>query len=298
MSMNKKIWPVAAAIVLAVMAAVMFLGLNRPKRYAVLAGYNGDGTIHPYVITYLKVLNEVADGVVYIADSTLKPEEEEKLKGLTIHYENVRHEEYDFGSYKRGFNWLKDNGYLKEADEVIFANDSCYAPMTSFKPMFKEMAKRKDLDFWGNTQSAKFNPHLQSYFLVFRKKVLHSPSFMAFLNRIHHWEYPAQYIAEYELNLTPHLENHGYRWDSYQPYTSPATPDTPDLNSFPLTLVKERGNQFIKRRIFTSSLMNYENEGDLLRYVYELNPARYFEIAQEIPEWFIPEDLKEKKNAH
>lgn len=280
--------------VVAIITIASIYSLTPTKRYAVFAGYNPDGTIHPYVITYLKGLNEVTDGIVYIADSSLKPEEEKKLQQLTIHYENIRHEEYDFGSYKRGFNWLKRNGYLEKANELIFANDSCYAPMTSFKPMFQKMAKRKELDFWGNTQNSKFSQHLQSYFLVFRKSVINSKIFANFINSIHHQQYPAQYIAEYEIKLTPHLENLGYKWDSYQPYTAPASVSTPDLNSYPLTLITKRSNQFLKRRTFTSNLLLEEDTDMLLRYLKKNMPQRYQDIVQEIPEYFIPNDLKEK----
>ena len=289
-----KVFIAAGMVSVLVMA---FFYMQKPVRYAVFAGYNGDGTIHPYVISYLKGLNEVADGVVYIADSTLKAGEEEKLKGLTIHYENVRHEEYDWGSYKRGFKWLKDNGYLEKADEIIFANDSCYAPLTSFKPMFKAMAKRKDLDFWGALQNTRFNPHVQSYFMVLKKQVFNARQFQHFINAVRHQVDSSLYISEYEVKLTPYLESFGYKWDSYMPYRELSYLPDSEKNSYPLTLVKKYGHQFIKRRIFTSSLMNYENEGALLRYVYEINPARYFDIASEVPKWFIPDDLKEKKNA-
>ena len=293
---KKYIWVIVAA--LAVSDAVWGFYPNRTVRYAVFAGYNGDGTIHPYVITYLKGLKEVSDGVVYVADSTLNPEEEKKLKDLTIHYENVRHEEYDWGSYKRGFNWLKDNGYLDKADEVIFANDSCYAPITGFKPMFETMDRRKDLDFWGALQNTRFTPHVQSYFMVLRKNVLQSRQFQHFINGVRHQPDSSLYITEYEVKLTPYLHDYGYKWDSFIPYQKLAYLPDSEKNSYPLALIKDYGYQFIKRRIFKNSLMMYENEAELLRYVYQLNPTLYQEIATEIPERFIPDDLKEKTNAH
>ena len=185
MNHTKKILFISCLILL-VLLALLIPQSNRTKRYAVFAGYNPDKTIHPYIITYLKGLKEVTDGIVYIADSELDPKEYKKLKGLVLHTEHTRHNEYDFGSYKRGFNWLKKQGYLNKADELIFANDSSYAPMQSFKPMFATMAQKKDLDFWGNTQNSRLNPHLQSYFLVVRKKILHSKNFAHFINKIKH----------------------------------------------------------------------------------------------------------------
>jgi len=273
-------------------AALIFAIYSKPtKRYAVFAGYNADGTLHPYVITYLKGLNEVTDGVVYIADSSLLPAEEEKLKDLTIHYENVRHNEYDFGSYKRGYNWLKNNGYLKRAKELIFANDSTYAPMTSFKPMFDKMDKRTDLDFWGDLQNTRFSRHVQSYFIVFRKSVLRSKVFDTFINSIRHQIDPSLYITEYEVRLTPMLENLGYKWDSYMPYKELAfLTEDPDKNVFPLTLISKFNHQFLKRRTFTHSLPILENRTELLAYIKKHYPERYKEIKAEINPMYLPKE--------
>lgn len=266
---------------------------TKPIRYAVFAGYNEDGIIHPYVITYLKELNKVSDGVVYIADSTLNEGEEKKLAGLVIYTQHQRHGEYDFGSYKRGYNWLEKNGYLKKADELILANDSCYAPITSFKPMFSTMAKRKDLDFWGDLQNTRFAPHLQSYFLVLRKRVLNSISFKAFLNSVVHLEHSSLYITEYEVKLTPMLEYLGYKWDSYMPYQKLTYLEDSEKNSYPLTLIKDYNHQFLKRNIFKGKLVNYEDRDALLKYIHEHFPLRYKDIVQEIPERMIPNDLKD-----
>lgn len=275
---------------------LVIIALIIPKhtvRYAVFAGYNADKTIHPYVISYLKGLKEVTDGVIYITDSELLPEEEKKLKGLVIHAEHNPHGEYDWGSYKRGFNWLKSKGYHKRADEVIFANDSCYAPMTSFKPMFEEMTKRKDLDFWGDSQNSMFTPHLQSYFLVFRKRVLNSKNFAIFMNHIKHYDDHREYILQYETQLTQYLEHLGYKWDSYIPYKQLARFEYTDKNSYPLTLIRDYHHQFLKRRTFTTLLDIREDRQELLRYIFEHYRERYDDIIREISPYYIPNDLKD-----
>lgn len=289
LKITKKIkFIIVFALLLAGIAAVL-VSFNRPKRYAVFAGYNADGTLHPYVIRYLKALNEVTDGVVYIADSNLDIKEEEKLKSLTIHYENKRHEEYDFGSYKRGFNWLNNNGYLKNADELILANDSTYL-LTGLKPMFHKMAKRKDLDFWGVTQNHRFSRHIQTYFIVFRKRVLQSKTFARFINSITHQEYVPQYIVNYEIKLTPMLENLGYHWGTYIPYEDFKSFELPDNNSYPLTLISKYHFPFLKRRTFTTNLDVRENKTELLRYIKKHYPESYAEIKTEIAPVFLPKD--------
>ena len=285
---------IAIATVIAVAclsAASIMIKKNQTTRYAVFAGYNIDGTLPPYVLTYLKALNEVCDGVVYIADSELNPKEEAKLSPLTIHYENKRHTEYDFGSYKRGYQWLKQNGYLENADELIFANDSAYAPMTSFKPMFEEMSKRQDLDFWGDLQNTRFTKHIQTYFFVIRKKIIHSKAFADFMNNITHQPDSSLYITEYEVKLTPMLENLGYKWDTYMPYKELSFLEKDsDKNTYPLTLISKYNHQFLKRRTFTDKLPIYEDKTALLSYIKKHFPKRYKEIKIEINPIFLPKE--------
>ena len=272
------------AIILVLVLGVLgfYYARSLPTRYVVFAGYNKHGKIAPYVISYLKGLNEISDGVVYIADSPLKKKEQQKLKGLVIHTEHKRHNEYDFGSYKRGFKWLRDNGYLEKADELVFANDSTYAPMQSFKPMFKKMTQRKDLDFWGNTQNTFFTNHLQTYFIVFRKNIIRSKAFANFLNQIKHQPHSTMYITKYETKLTPLLESLGYKWDSYIPYEEFKDFELPDNNSYPLTLLSKYHNQFLKRRTFTTNLDVREDKMKVLEYIKQTYPARYKDIMYDL----------------
>ena len=50
------------------------------RRVAIFASYSDDGTLKPYVEYYLEGLKKVCDDIIFIADSDMKPEYEEKLK--------------------------------------------------------------------------------------------------------------------------------------------------------------------------------------------------------------------------
>ena len=282
-------------LLLVIVPLVFSLFSSPPKRYAIFAGYNPNGTIAPYVLTYLKALNEITDGVVYIADSELNPEEEQKIKDITIYTQHIRHNEYDWGSYKQGYNWLRRNGYLNKADELIFANDSTYAPLGgSFKPMFEVMDKHKDIDFWGDSQNKAFQPHLQSYFMVFRHPVFLAPEFRNFLNSVQPQKHSSQYILLYETTLTQHLANLGYKWDSYINYAHfPLNPeiDSTDINSYPLTAIRDFNHLFLKRRTFTTNLLIAESIPELLRHIAKHYPESYNDITRDIAPHFIPTDL-------
>lgn len=291
--MQKKYYPLLSVLLISIISVCFFIWYSTPhKRYVVFAGYNPNGTISPYILTYLRGLNEIADGVVYIADSSLKDGEVDKLKNLVIYTEHVRHNEYDWGSYKRGYLWLKNKGYLDGAKELVFANDSTYAPLGSFKLMFKEMDKRKNLDFWGDSQNTAFSKHIQSYFMVFRRPLFTSQAFDRFMRKVTYQPYDTMYITEYETKFTPRFSSLGYAWDTYIPYHKLQYLELSDKNSYPYTLITQYHHVFLKRRTFTTNLMILEDKGELLRYIAKVYPKNFADIKADIKPDFIPDELK------
>ncbi len=180
------------------------------KRIAVFASYSGDGTIADYVVYYLKELKKVCDAIVFVADNPIIPAEAEKIKDIVIYAQFERHNEYDFGSYKRGYMWLKKQGLLKCCDELLICNDSCYGPVYPFKDVFDKMAK-KDCDFWGMLSNTEIQYHLQSYFLNFKCNVFNSDCFDKFMTDIHRQESVQQVFLQYETKLTQILNDAGFK---------------------------------------------------------------------------------------
>lgn len=155
------------------------------KRVAIFAHYSSDSKIEDHVIYYLQGLNQVTDYIIFVSDSDIKESELQKIKNITTKSIAKHHGEYDFGSYKRGFIYAIENNLLADCEELIFANDSCYAPLFQFTEMFNKMSNKK-LDFWGATQNSLNNYedgkiHIQSYFIVFKSNVFNSDCFKNFI---------------------------------------------------------------------------------------------------------------------
>ena len=108
------------------------------NRLAIFAGYDKDGIIDDYVIYYIKELKKIAD-IIYVSDCDIIESELEKISPYCIHMINGRHREYDFGSYKRGYLYARDNNLLNNYHYLIFCNDSMYGPFFEFEPIFEEM---------------------------------------------------------------------------------------------------------------------------------------------------------------
>lgn len=190
------------------------------RRAVVFAHYDKDNLIDDYVVYYVSALKKAGCDVVFVSCKELAQTELEKLNGLVIHTITENHDEYDFGSYKRGFLYLESK--LSEYDELIFANDSCYGPLYPISEVFAEMEK-KNCDFWGITKNnfgyiKQFKhyfvrrTHIQSYFIAFKNNIFTQEFFADFINSIKHEQEKRDIIINYEIGLSELLIKQGYKF--------------------------------------------------------------------------------------
>jgi len=227
------------------------------QRTVIFAHYDKNNIIQDYVVYYLSELKKCAENIIFVSDSDISEEEMNKISGVVDYSITGKHGEYDFGSYKRGFNLARENGILQAAEELIFANDSCFAPLFPFENMFAEMSV-KPLDFWGATfndtgitvendspKVIKFN-HLQSYFVVFKPSVFNSEIFINFINSVKKEKSKIDVIINYEMGMTRLLEENGFKYDSYSQISK-------EISGAPIgaykNLIKKEHFPFLKREI-------------------------------------------------
>lgn len=192
---------------------------SEKRRLAIFASFNKNAVIKDYVVYYLKELKKVVDGIVFIMDNPLMPGEIEKIKDYISYAECLRHGEYDFGSYKKGFLYLVNNNLLDNIDELVLCNDSCYGPLFPFENIFNEMNdKGKDNDFWGMSSNERIKYHLQSFFFVFKKNVFNHPCFRQFLAAVKEEKHAIGVIINYEVAFTNYLRENGYSSSAYLNY--------------------------------------------------------------------------------
>lgn len=184
------------------------------KRLAIFAHFDKKNIIDDYVLFYVNELKKYCETVLFLTLSDLDENELKKLDNIIP----VKHKEYDFGSYKRGFEYAKTHNMLENIDEILFVNDSVYC-INSLDKVFE---KNYNSDFWGIVENkygfkkfgkfcfSKYKPHLQSWFLAFRKNVFTSKDFKQFLNTIKEEKTKNAVIQNYEINLTKALKNFSY----------------------------------------------------------------------------------------
>ena len=185
------------------------------KRICLFAGYDLEGKIDDYVIYYCKELSKMAD-VYYLGDFNSSDKELEKLEGITKGAYAFRHKKYDFGSWQELVK-LIGKEKIREYDELILANDSCFGPLYSLDNVFKEMDTR-DCDFWGLSSSRGYHIHIQSYFLVFKKSVINDNTLFDFLHGVKAEKSLADVCTNYEERITYVLSKKGFKFSTYIPY--------------------------------------------------------------------------------
>ena len=251
------------------------------KRVAVFAAYSSQGIIAPYVTYYLKALKEVVNDIVFVADNALQEGEENKISPIVTYARCERHGSYDFGSYRRGFEWVKQHGLLDEADELIFCNDSCYGPVFPFSEVMNKM-ENTDCDFWGmtdNTYHARY--HLQSFFMLFKRTVFVSETFNQFVGSFDKQPDFWGYVEKYETMFTSVLMESGFKGVAYCPYTKLGMNERNVMNPcvFPVTLLCQ-GVPLIKRKVFINNHdgLLMESQKELMELVRRVS-KRLFDIV-------------------
>ncbi len=254
------------------------------KRLAIFAFYNGKGLINDYVVTYLKYLKELSDSIIFVADNEPNVKELSKIYPLVSHIESYHHGEYDFGSYKIGFKYAKEHYLLDDVDEIILCNDSCFC-VDSLKPAFDKMATNS-CDFWSMTASNEYEPHLQSFFLVVKKKLFNSEVFSNYLDNVKHLDSFLEIVNTYEIPLKMTFEKEGFKSASYI-----KAPKKNNPTFFPIKCIKVK-MPLIKRKIFTESYACKESLLEVILYLKIKHNAKYkdilnyFNVNSLVPTWF------------
>lgn len=197
------------------------------KRLAIFSFYDNDGIVDRYVDVLLNGLTEVIDDFVVVVNGILSPDGRERFKAYTQHILVRDNVGMDAWAYKEALEFVGWEN-LRKYEEVVLLNHTIMGPVYPFSEMFNKMAENKELDFWGATRHLKipFDPfgfcklgyvpeHIQSSFMVYRKKFLETRELKEFwdtLPEIHDYN---ESISYYESYFTKHFADMGFRWDTY-----------------------------------------------------------------------------------
>ena len=178
---------------------------------ALLAHWDPENILDPYVLYMARHLKQLGKQVILCsaAPLTTLPQETDIFDAIVCR----TCAGYDFTSWKAAFEAFPS---LYEAKEVTLCNDSVFAPIGSYAPVYQTMASIS-CDFWGMTFSYEVMPHMQSFYLVLRKKALQHPAFKKFILAVAA-DNNRDIAVGYEVRFSLWLELHGLHAGCYRPY--------------------------------------------------------------------------------
>lgn len=196
------------------------------KRYCICVFWEKDGIVRDYFTYYLKGLQEVAEKILVVVNGKISNESKTMLTNLGIDILIRENKGIDFWAYKAGIEHI---GYekLSKYDELIFTNCTCYGPIRPLSEMFEEMQTR-DCDFWGITKhpqgpfirvnkrkKVKLLEHIQSYFIVLKKRIFMSKAFMYYWRHLKQVKTFDESVFYHEIGFTKYFTSKGYKADSF-----------------------------------------------------------------------------------
>jgi lipopolysaccharide biosynthesis protein len=175
------------------------------NRAVILAHYDPDGIVDPYVIRALQCYREIADRLVLVsASASSLPASLADVVDDFLPRANVG---YDFCSWRDGLARLGDP---RQFDEIICANDSVYGPLFDLENVMSD-PRVAAADFWGMVMSAQRGDHVQSWFFAMRRPVIESTAFREFWESVEPQPSKEQVIDHYEVGLTAAFAAAGFR---------------------------------------------------------------------------------------
>ena len=236
------------------------------KRVAIFVFYDADGVVDEYVCYLLRNLKPNVAYLQVVCNGYVTEEGQKKLKELSDAILIRPNKGFDAWAYKEG---IENLGYDQIAgyDELILLNDTCFGPIYPFEQMFSVMDERQ-IDFWGMTQHhgekikklgtldiQEIPTHIQSYWLVIRKKVLGSEAFREYWTNLRKIKNYFEAVAFNEIIFTDFFASRGFKWSVYI-NTEPYKVVCP--NAFiqkGLELIRDQKAIFVKRRTFTDDYL-------------------------------------------
>lgn len=205
--------------------------------------------LKPHVVDHITCLLAAGIQVILILNTDLPASSfviekslEDRLSGVLIR-ENLG---FDFGAWAHAFSLCESRDRWTR---LYLVNDSIVGPLSdaAFSRMI-ERVRSSSADIVGLTESFSPRRHLQSYFLVFNKRALHSDVVRKFFRRVLNWPSKSQVIEVYEVRITAMFEAAGLRCEALFPSLSQDVFGSDDTSQNWKTLVTA-GFPYLKTRV-------------------------------------------------
>jgi rhamnosyltransferase len=242
------------------------------KRIGIFCFYDKDGIVDEYIEFLLDELSHCLSRLVVIVNGEINDRGKQIFKKYTDEIHIRKNKGFDGGAYKDVLINVLGWHEVQKYDELVLCNDTFYGPFVSFESIFDKIECEK-ADFWGlNYYCNKVANHLQSYFLVFRRKILQGSDLIDYFDKninILSSDITDVY-GDFELGLFYYLSNLGYSFSAY-------TKDNPyNIFQYSDISIRQFNMPILKKKVFSPKSIMWNNAMNTLKYLslnnnYDIN---------------------------
>lgn len=243
------------------------------RRLGIFVFFDQEGIADRYVDYLLKELGTVCQNVYLIVNGEIRECDLNRLREYITDVYVRDNCGFDAGAYKDAF--LKFIPYHEWTgyDEIVLMNDTFFGPVYPLRNLWEEI-NEDNLDFWGLTRHPRItlcdgkevNSHIQSYFMVIRKRMITSYSFVEFWRNLPYLTSYQDVVDNFELKFTDFFEAKGFFGKALMDDVKLPCEGNPYLY-YSYELIKANKLAFIKKKSLGFQRAGYENALDAILYV-------------------------------
>lgn len=194
------------------------------KRLAILVVYSSNRKLDKCVSFLAEKMKEHCQKLMIVINGSVEEKGICELKQITNSVRVRENSGYDCGAYKQALIEYIGWDELKEYDDIILLNDSCFGPIYPMEDVLKKM-DNSQYDFWGITEQpvikagnyteVKLPHHIQTYFLCISKRMFDTKEFRDFWERLEPCNGYMDTVYNFELKFTEYFNKLGYTSGAY-----------------------------------------------------------------------------------
>lgn len=188
------------------------------KRLLLYVHYNKYDKLSSHVVYQLEKMRPLFEKVLFISNSTLSREDQERLESSNLITDFLQRENsgFDFVAWRDAMDFM---GWeeLKNYDSVTIMNDTCFGPLWDMSIIYQTYEEKATVDFWGMTNhraTPRFKEHLQSYFICFKQQVVQSSEFHQFWKTVKAYDIVQDVIDYLESPVTNVFVDAGFKYEA------------------------------------------------------------------------------------
>lgn len=252
--------------------------MEKEDRLGVFCFYDKNGIVGEYIKAYLDSMLPYLKELVIVCNGKLSAEGNKIFKQYTDKVYVRDNTGFDGGAYQEVILNLLGLDYIRRYKELLLFNDTVYAPIGSWEPVFEKMQKT-EVDFWGLTQHylPSIPRHIQSYFIMFRENILQSAVFEQFWRKFTPSDNKYKTVADFEINMSYFFEKAGFSFQTYSECVEKS------VFGDPYFFLSEERLPILKTRIFFTQddfFITPEERKKIKSYVVEKTDYDFYNIEK------------------